>query len=75
VTSIARRYFGLRDSPRLHLATADARRKLESLPPSQMFDAVYGDAFNSFAVPYHVTTRDFDEPVARHLRPEPIRST
>jgi predicted membrane-bound spermidine synthase len=72
VTSVARRYFGVRDSPRLRIADGDARRELRSLPSSEMFDAVYGDAFNSFAVPYHVTTREFDELVSRHMRPNSV---
>ena len=72
VTSIARRYFGLRDSPRLHLVTGDARRELGSLPATTQFDAVFGDAFNDFSVPYHLTTREFDELLGSHLRPDGV---
>jgi spermidine synthase len=72
VTSVARQYLGLRDSPTLHLVTGDARRELRALPAPTQFDAVFGDAFNDFSVPYHLTTREFDELVASHLRPNGV---
>lgn len=31
------------------------------------FDVVYGDAFNDFSVPWHLTTREFNEHLARQL--------
>jgi spermidine synthase len=72
VTGIAREYLGLRDSPRLHLRTGDARRALRSLPASTRFDAIFGDAFDDFSVPYHLTTREFNELVASHLEPNGV---
>jgi spermidine synthase len=34
------------------------------------FDFIYGDAFNDYAVPFHLTTREFNEKVKRLLKPE-----
>jgi MFS family permease len=72
VTNVAREYFGLRSSPRLKLVTGDARAELRSLPDSARFAAVFGDAFNDYEVPYHLTTREFNELVSRHLRPDGV---
>jgi spermidine synthase len=69
VTSVARRYLGFRDSPRIRIVTGDARRTLRLLPADEKFDLVFGDAFNDFEVPYQLTTREFHELVARHLKP------
>ena len=70
VTQIAREYLGLRTSPRLKVISDDARLVLRSLPPATRYDAVFGDAFDDFEVPFHLATRQFDALVARHLRPE-----
>ena len=37
---------------------------------SRIFDFVFGDTFNDFEVPYHLTTREFNELLARHLQPD-----
>lgn len=50
----------------------DARRLLRSLPPATRFDVIFRDAFNDYEVPYHVTARQFDEFVARHLKPNSL---
>jgi predicted membrane-bound spermidine synthase len=68
VTSVARRYLGLAASRRMQILSGDARRELEQLPSSTKFDVVFGDAFDDFEVPYHLTTREFDQLVADHLR-------
>jgi predicted membrane-bound spermidine synthase len=72
VTRIAREQLGLRSSPRLTIVNKDARRVLESTPSTRRFDAIFGDAFNDYEVPFHLTTREFDELVAAHLRPRGI---
>ncbi|MBV8079184.1 MAG: fused MFS/spermidine synthase [Actinobacteria bacterium] len=69
VTSVARELLGLRTSPRLRVVSEDARVALERLPPWTRFDAVFGDAFDDYEVPYHLATREFDALVAAHLRP------
>jgi spermidine synthase len=69
VTRVAHEYLGLAPSDRLRIVAGDARRELRGLPASTRFDVVFGDAFDDFEVPYHLTTREFNELVARHLRP------
>jgi predicted membrane-bound spermidine synthase len=69
VTSVARKYLALDKSSRLRILSGDARLELREMPASRKFDAVFGDAFDDFEVPYHLTTREFDRLVASHLRP------
>ena len=38
--------------------------------PKPQYDFVYGDAFNDFSVPWHLTTRDFTSKVRELLDPE-----
>lgn len=42
----------------------DARRRNSRSPSPQLYDFVYGDAFNDLGVPYHLTTQGFND----HLR-------
>jgi MFS family permease len=70
VTRVARSKLGLTPSPRMEIHHEDARRYLRSVPADRQFDLVFGDAFNDFSVPYHLTTREFDRTVARHLKPD-----
>jgi MFS family permease len=69
VTRVAREDLALAPSPRMKIVNDDARRVLGALPSSTKFDAIFGDAFDDYEVPYHLTTRQFDELVAGHLRP------
>jgi hypothetical protein len=69
VTRVAHEYLGLAASRRMKIEAEDARRALRSLPGSTTFDAIFGDAFDDFEVPYHLTTRQFNDLVASHLRP------
>jgi spermidine synthase len=69
VTSVAREHLGFRDSPRIQIIHEDARRVLSSMPDEVTFDLILGDTFNDFEVPYQLTTREFNDLVADHLRP------
>jgi MFS family permease len=40
--------------------------------PPVLYDFVYGDAFNDFSVPWHLTTREFSQKVRGLLRPEGV---
>jgi len=70
VTKVARSRLGLSPSSRMDIHDEDARRFLRNLPADRQFDFVFGDAFNDFEVPYHLTTREFDQLVAKHLKPD-----
>ena len=60
---------GLKDSPEIIIRHRDARMELNERPDSERYDLVLGDAFNDIAVPYHLTTKEFNEKVADHLSP------
>jgi spermidine synthase len=64
--------FALKDNPPITIYDDDARFYLANLPATQKFDLIVGDAFNDFSVPYHLTTREFDELVKAHLKPNGI---
>ncbi len=55
-----------RDS--IDVRLGDARQSIRALP-SDAFDLVIGDAFGGLAVPWHLTTAEFLDEVARVLRP------
>jgi hypothetical protein len=69
VTEVARSHLGLRDSPEIEIEHEDARVALNERPDEERYDLVLGDAFNDIAVPYHLTTKEFNERVADHLSP------
>ena len=69
VTEVARSELGLKDSPEIIIRHRDARMELNERPDSERYDLVLGDAFNDIAVPYHLTTKEFNEKVADHLSP------
>lgn len=55
VTSLARRFFSLTESPRLSIHHEDARTFLNH--NQAKFDVIYCDTFNShYAIPFHLTT-------------------
>ena len=45
-------------------------RRVAGGQPVELYDFVYGDAFNDFSVPWHLTTREFAEKVHSLLKPE-----
>lgn len=70
----AQREFGLppddRTRIRTHLMDArnfvdDQLRRNASAPEPVLYDFIYGDAFNHFSVPFHLTTREFNERLKR----------
>jgi spermidine synthase len=70
VTRIVHSRLGLDRATRIETRNADARRVLRELPAGDRFDLILGDAFDDFEVPYDLTTRQFNELVARHLQPD-----
>jgi hypothetical protein len=50
----------------------DARQFVEKQQGKAQYDLIYGDAFNDFSVPWHLTTREFNEKLARMLSPEGV---
>ena len=43
---------------------------LRDRPKGERYDLVLGDAFGDIAIPYHLVTREFNELVKAHLKPD-----
>lgn len=57
VTEIAKKYFYLKDDPRLKIYNEDGRVFLNK--NQKKYDAIFGDAFSShYSIPYQLTTRE-----------------
>jgi spermidine synthase len=72
VTAVARDRLGLPDDPRILTHNMDARLWFVEQRPEDRYDLVYGDAFNDIAIPYHLTTVEFDRMVRRSMKPDGI---
>jgi spermidine synthase len=71
IVDLDRRELGFRESEGVRVAVADARTALASQPTDDR-DFIIGDAFGYFAVPWHLTTREFIADIRRVLRPDGI---
>ncbi len=50
----------------------DARQFVERHHTTKKYDIVFGDAFNDFSVPWHLTTREFNEKIKNMLTPNGV---
>jgi spermidine synthase len=66
VTEVAYALLGLARDSKIVSYNEDARLFLEREPDKQ-YDLIMGDAFNDYSVPYHLTTREFNERVKEWL--------
>jgi spermidine synthase len=69
VTEIAHDMLGLRRDTRIATHNEDARTFLRR-EPTNTYDLVFGDAFNDYSVPYHLTTLEFNDRVRAWLSPD-----
>jgi spermidine synthase len=71
VTRAAMTHMGLAPSDRHTIVHEDARIALPAAGSAQgeRFDVVFGDAFNDFSVPWHLTTAEFAADVRSRLAP------
>ncbi len=73
VVDIAYRYFDVPKSKVLQIHTVDARLFVQGFRQGQNpWDIVYLDAFNSFSIPYHLTTKEFTERISALVHPDGI---
>ncbi len=63
---------GLPEKTPIQTHFGDARQYVELSQDSQQFDIVFGDAFNDFSVPWHLTTREFNEKIKKMLSPNGV---
>jgi len=68
VTEIAHVLLGLERDTRIQTASQDARIYLEMNGQPDSYDIVFGDAFNDYSVPSHLTTLEFGQMVDKILR-------
>ncbi|MGC8780703.1 MAG: fused MFS/spermidine synthase, partial [Anaerolineae bacterium] len=66
VTQVAYDLLGLARDTTVVTYNEDARMYFKR-PPTVRYDLIMGDAFNDYSVPYHLTTREFNERVAAWL--------
>jgi hypothetical protein len=50
----------------------DARQFVELHQDTKKYDLVFGDAFNDFSVPWHLTTWEFNEKIKKMLTPDGV---
>jgi len=67
VTQIAHTLLGLDQDTRIVTYNQDARIFMKK-DPAERYDLVLGDAFNDFSVPYHLTTKEFNDRVRAWLQ-------
>lgn len=68
LVEVVRERLGLRDAPGLSVSVGDARTTLRDLPTDSA-DVIVGDAFGTYAVPWHLATTEWAQEVQRVLRP------
>ncbi len=68
VTAVAHAYLGLREDTRIITHNMDARLFMRWYSAPDSYDLIFGDAFNDYSVPYHLTTLEFTQLVDRLLR-------
>jgi spermidine synthase len=70
VTAAAYAYMGLPADSRVVTYSRDARLVLDELVAAgRQYDLIFGDAFNDLSIPYHLTTREVADKLARLIAP------
>ena len=70
VTKINFTHLGLSTNTKIQTQNLDARRYLNQT--DQKFDLVFGDAFNDFSVPFHLTTVEFHQLLKSRMNPNGV---
>ncbi|MFO0959032.1 MAG: fused MFS/spermidine synthase [Isosphaeraceae bacterium] len=58
--------------PTIQTTFGDARQFVERRQGSGKYDLIFGDAFNDFSVPWHLTTKEFNEKLATLMAPDAV---
>ena len=67
VTHVAEKFLGI-DKTKVRTFNMDARWYVMNC--KEQYDFIFGDAFNDLSIPYHLTTKEFDEQLKRILKPD-----
>ncbi|NLG51439.1 MAG: fused MFS/spermidine synthase [Chloroflexi bacterium] len=68
VTETARQELGLPRDSRIEIHDMDSRLFMTWQSAPDSYDLIFGDAFNDYSVPYHLTTLEFDQMIDSLLR-------
>jgi hypothetical protein len=63
---------GLPENTTIKTYWGDARQFVELHQDVKKYDLVFGDAFNDFSVPWHLTTQEFNEKIKKMLTPDGV---
>ena len=63
---------GLPKDTTIKTAWGDARQFVERNQGKKQYDIVFGDAFNDFSVPWHLTTKEFNDKLASMMAPNGV---
>ena len=63
---------GLPKDTTIKTAWGDARQFVERNQGKKQYDIVFGDAFNDFSVPWHLTTKEFNDKLASMMSPNGV---
>jgi hypothetical protein len=58
-----------RDNMAIKTHWGDARQFVDRNQDSKQYDLIFGDAFNDFSVPWHLTTREFNDKISKMMSP------
>lgn len=72
VTKVNFDELGLARATTIRITNEDARTYLMRQASDAQYDFIFADAFNDFSVPYHLTTKEFNDLVAAHLSSDGI---
>jgi spermidine synthase len=70
VIAVAKKYFGLRETARLHLIESDGRVFLNR--HREPYDVIMVDAFTGSYIPFHMMTKEFYQLVRSRLNPHGV---
>jgi len=70
IISAAKKYFGIRETSRLHLIESDGRVYLNRHP--EPYDLIIVDVFTGSYIPFHMMTKEFYQLVRSRLKPHGV---
>lgn len=69
VEEVARKYFGFKPDERMKVRVKDARTYIRTADAKKKYDLIFLDAYNNNSIPFHLTTEEFLQLVAKRLKP------
>jgi len=63
---------GLPPDTKIETYLGDARQFVELHQDTKKYDLIFGDAFNDFSVPWHLTTKEFNDKLKKMMTPDGV---